>query len=125
LGGNEAFTDHALTPAKHTEIGDLIAQYERDPAKRAALEDARSHLARTAYAGSATTVRTMRLRRGWSQVRLAQLLGTSQSHVARIERGQDNLTLQTCRKLCNVLGVDLNALDEALRAQEESKEGSN
>lgn len=65
------------------------------------------------------TVRTLRLRKGWSQTQLAETIGTSQSHVARIERGDQNLAIQTCRRLADVLAVDMNALAQALRQQEE------
>jgi transcriptional regulator with XRE-family HTH domain len=60
----------------------------------------------------------LRLRKGWSRTRLAEALRTSQSHVARIERGTENLTIETCRKLAKALDIDLNALDLALRRQE-------
>ena len=63
-------------------------------------------------------MRAFRLRKGWSQTRLAEELSTSQSHVARIERGTENLTIETCRKLSTVLGIDLNTLDQALKRQE-------
>ena len=48
----------------------------------------------------------------------AKALGTSQSHVARIERGTENLAIETCRRLCGVLGIDMNTLDQSLRRQE-------
>jgi len=63
-------------------------------------------------------VHTLRLRKGWSQARLAAELGTSQSYIARIERGKENLTVKTCRKLSWALGIDLNTLDQMLRRQE-------
>jgi transcriptional regulator with XRE-family HTH domain len=63
-------------------------------------------------------VRALRLRRGWSQSQLAEAIKTSQSHIARIERGTENVTIQTCRRLCAALGIDMNTLDQALRRQE-------
>jgi len=82
------------------------------------LEEGRRWVARTFYGEEGDTVRTLRLRKGWSQTRLAEALGTSQSHVARIERGTENLTIETCRKLGMVLDVDMNTLDAMLRRQE-------
>ena len=67
------------------------------------------------YAQDGDTLRSLRLRHGWSQGRLAAAPATSQSHVARIERGTGNLTIATCRKLANVFGIDLKTLDEILR----------
>lgn len=106
------------TPAKHTEISDLIAQWEKDDRKRAALEDARRWIADAFYEEDGDTVRTLRLRKGWSQTRLAEELATSQPHVARIERGTENLAITTCRKLCDALEIDMNTLDLVLKRQE-------
>ncbi len=105
-------------PAKHTSIKDLIGKWERDSKKRAALEEGRRWVADTFHGEDGDTVRTLRLRKGWSQTRLAEALGTSQSHVARIERGTENLAIETCRKLCAALDIDMNTLNLALARQE-------
>lgn len=105
-------------PAKHTSISRLAAEWEQDPKGRAALEEGRQWVADTFYGEDGDTVRALRLRKGWSQTRLAEELATSQSHVARIERGTENLTIETCRKLSRALGVDLNTLDQVLKRQE-------
>jgi len=108
----------AQAPAKHTAIDSLIGQWEKDDKRRAALEEARQWVADTLHVEDGDTVRTIRLRKGWSQTRLATEISTSQSHVARIERGTENLAVGTCRKLCSALEIDMNALDKALRHQE-------
>lgn len=105
-------------PAKHPPIGDLVGQWEQNDKRRAALEEARRWVAETFHGEEGDTVRTLRLRKGWSQARLAKELGTSQPHIARIERGTENLAIETCRKLCIALEIDMNALDQALRRQE-------
>lgn len=79
--------------------------------------------AKVDYGEDGDTVRTLRLRKGWSQARLAAELGTSQSHIARIERGTENLTIETCRKLSRALRIDLNTLDRALKRQETIAQG--
>ncbi|MFB1488914.1 MULTISPECIES: helix-turn-helix domain-containing protein [unclassified Thiocapsa] len=116
------FEDYAVpkakAPARHVTIGDLVECWEQNPEKRAAIEEGRHWVAETFYPGDGDTVRTLRLRKGWSQTRLAEALGTSQSHVARIERGTENLAIQTCRKLAAALDIDLNTLDQALNRQE-------
>jgi ribosome-binding protein aMBF1 (putative translation factor) len=116
------FEDHAIprvdTPAKHTAIKDLVGSWSKNEQRRAALEQARKWVADSFHGGDGDTVRTLRLRKGWSQARLAADLGTSQSHVARIERGTENLSIETCRRLCVALGINMNTLDEALRRQE-------
>lgn len=108
-------------PAPHFKpIGDIVERWNRDSKRRQSLEDARRWVARKVLSDEGETVRTMRLQKGWSQVQLAARLGTSQSHVARIERGTENLSLDTCRRLCIALGVDMNTLDSALKRQEQS-----
>lgn len=48
---------------------------------------------------------------GMGQEELADALGVSQAHVSRLERGLTNPTLETLRRLQEVLGVRLLALD--------------
>lgn len=105
-------------PPKHRPIGEVAAEWARDEKRRQALAEARQWVADTFHGQDGDTVRTLRLRRGWSQSRLAEAIGSSQSHVARIERGTENLAMQTCRRLCEVLEIDMNTLDQALRRQE-------
>ncbi len=116
------FDDHAIrgfeTPPNHVVVGDLVAEWEKDDKRRKTIEEARGWFADTFHIEDGDTVRTLRLRKGWSQVHLAKELGTSQSHIARIERGTENLAIDTCRRLCGVLGIDMNTLDQALRRQE-------
>ncbi len=111
-------TPQPKPPAKHSAIGDLVGQWEKDDKRRVALEDARRWAADTFHGEDGDTVRTLRLRKGWSQSRLAKELGTSQPHIVRIERGTENLVIDTCRRLCGALEVDMNVLDQALRCQE-------
>ena len=116
------FDDHATrlveTPPNHVVVGDMVAKWEKDDKRRKAIEEARGWVADTFHAGDGDTVRTLRLRKGWSQTQFANELGTSQSHVARIERGTENLAIETCRRLCGALGIDMNTLDLSLRRQE-------
>lgn len=106
------------TPAHHKSINDLVGKWSKDETRRAALEQARRWVADSFHSEEGDTVRMLRLRKGWSQAQLAAELGTSQPHVARIERGTENLTIDTCRRLCTALGIDMNTLDAALRRQE-------
>jgi len=114
--------DHAIrraeTPPRHVAVGEMVAKWEMDERRSKVIAEARGWVADTFHAEGGDTVRTLRLRKGWSQMQLAKVLGTSQSHVACIERGTENLTIETCRRLCGALGIDLNTLDQALRRQE-------
>ena len=49
----------------------------------------------------------LRLRKGMSQARLAHLLGTQQSAIARLEGGGDNITISRLQKIANLLGAEL------------------
>ena len=105
-------------PASYTSIDDLVHELESDAGRKAAIEKGRRWVAETFHGDDGVTVRTMRLQIGWSQAELAKEIGTSQSHIARIERGTENLAIRTCRKLCNALKIDMNTLDLALQRQE-------
>ena len=122
------FDDHTrsgeTTPASHKPIGELLNRWSKDTDRRAAIERARSWVADTFHSEDGVTVRTLRLKKGWSQTQLAKELGTSQSHVARIERGTENIAIDTCRRLCVALGIDMNTLDGALRQQENIAQAS-
>src|SRR5699024_5476341 len=107
----------AAAPEAHTSIGDLVAQWNANPARRKAMQDARRWVADPFHDEDGDTLRTLRLQKGLSQQQLASIIGTSQSHIARIEGGADSLNIDTCRRLSKALGIDLNTLDQALLQQ--------
>ncbi|MDQ2839750.1 MAG: helix-turn-helix domain-containing protein [Acidobacteriota bacterium] len=45
----------------------------------------------------------LRRHRGWSQLKLATAMGTSQSAIARMENGHENITLDTLQRLVSAL----------------------
>ncbi|WP_051234211.1 helix-turn-helix domain-containing protein [Halomonas halocynthiae] len=114
----------AQAPGCATSIQDVVANSEKNPRKKAALERARARIADQVSRGDGDTVKSLRLRKGWSQTTLSTLLGTSQSHVARIERGSENVTWETMRKLCDTLDVDMNTIDTMLQRQRSAFESS-
>jgi len=105
-------------PANFTAIGDLATRWDKSEERHKYMQDARHWLVDTFHVNEGDTIRSLRLRKGWSQARLAEEIGTSQSHIARIERGTENLAIETCRRLTEALGVDMNTLNDALRRQE-------
>jgi len=109
--------DASPAPAGFTNIDDLVAEFEKDPEAQAALAEGRKWVVETYY-DDFETISAIRLKKGWSQTHLAEVMGTSQSHIARIEKGRDNLTLKTLRGLCKALDIDMNTLDAALYRQE-------
>lgn len=110
-----------LSPPGFRALDDYLAELEADPKKSSLMAKARRAMVSASAGNSERSLTDLRLGCGLSQNRLAQLASTSQSHIARIERGTENLTISTCRKLCDVLGVDMNTLDKALAKQSENR----
>jgi transcriptional regulator with XRE-family HTH domain len=57
-----------------------------------------------------TTVRKLRLKRGWSQDIFADRSGLNRAHVGEIERGESNVTIQTLKIIADTLGVKIHRL---------------
>jgi transcriptional regulator with XRE-family HTH domain len=56
------------------------------------------------------TIRSLRLKQGWSQDVFADKSGLHRAHVGEIERGESNVSLQTLKTVADTLGcrvVDL------------------
>ncbi len=58
----------------------------------------------------AAIVEAVRLARGWSQADLARTVGYSQSWVSRVVNGQQSLTLDQVREVCERLGIPIHLL---------------
>ena len=56
------------------------------------------------------TIRTLRLKRGWSQDLFADRSGLNRAHVGEIERGESNVTIQTLKIVADTLGVRIRDL---------------
>ena len=50
-------------------------------------------------------IRDARIKKGWSQLDLAQRVGISQPDISAIEKGKKNITLETLIQLCRVLNI--------------------
>lgn len=100
-------------PDGFEEIDTIIEARERDEAGRAGLQRARVRLSQ-ALRDRASPLAVLRLQRGWSQKQLAEAIGTSQPHIARIENGRDNVMLETANQLARALGVSLEEINTAL-----------
>jgi DNA-binding XRE family transcriptional regulator len=105
----------AAIDSEFQDIDEVVKADERNDVRRQHIERARKTIAGRLPRETAG-IAALRLNKGWSQLRLAQELGTSQSHIARIEAGQDIL-LDTARRLAKALGVSLLDIDEATRAR--------
>lgn len=109
-----------------SRIEDVIARHEKNPKRRAAIERARSRLGRQVAAiENGDSLTSFRLRKGFSQAQLAELIGTQQPYIARLENGGvPKLSAPMIRKLRDALGVTADQIVDALpgAAEEEGKE---
>lgn len=65
-------------------------------------------------------IRTIRERRGWSQGKLAEVLGAHPQNVSQIERGVRGVSLQQVVRMARILGV---STDEILGEREQDSGG--
>lgn len=98
-------------PAGFGFLDDLVNEVEADPTLQAGLAEARRMLA-AERRDAAPTLAGLRLEQGFSQMQLAERLGTSQAAVSQLEGGQRQPGLPLLRKLAQALRVDLNTLDQ-------------
>jgi len=101
-------------PEDHGDIDSIVARHEQDERRRKAIEEARRWVADTYYTEQPQSIRNLRLKKGWSQSRLAAEVGTSQPHIARIERGTEDVRISTIERLAAALGVKNSDLFEIL-----------
>lgn len=96
------------------DISDIIREREADHEKAARLERARQRLAARLHAEEVPTLALLRLRKGWSQAKLARVIGTSQSAIAMFEAGRREPYASNVAALATALGVSADTVLEAL-----------
>lgn len=73
----------------------------------------------------AESIKALRTRQGWSQEKLANEAFVSESHIAQIERGERNASLEVLYRIAEALDVTVPALfatDKALRTTKADRE---
>jgi len=101
--------------AKTKSVNSLIEKFKaRSASFEGHLKTARSATA-TALYGDEVSVRTLRLKKGWSQADLAGHIGSYQSHIAKIESGRDNLALDTVLKLATAFSISSGEMCDILK----------
>lgn len=118
------FTGKPLTAPRSPRTGRLsISEQTRlreqsDPAYAQRMARARTTLANSfKEIGYAHTLSNKRLAKGLSQAQLAEMIGTSQSHIAKIEAGSVNIYLDTAAKLAKALAISLDELQSLIDAK--------
>jgi DNA-binding XRE family transcriptional regulator len=110
----------ALLPEGFEDIDDVVAEAEANPKRAAHMERARRDLAER-EPDRIKGLAALRLRKGWSQKRLAAEIGTSQPHIARLEIGHEDILMETARRLAAALGVSIIDIDAALLARDQQQ----
>lgn len=81
---------------------ELLAE---NPAMAAKVSAARQKISRS-LPHEGKTLRRLRMEKGLSQAALAEMIGTSQSHIARLEKNPSSMLLDTAERLGGVFDVD-------------------
>lgn len=100
------------------DIDDLVAEFERTPESAQAIADGRKWVADTFYSDRPDSIAQLRLRKGWSQAKLAKRADTSQPYIARLELNRVDPQLSTVRKIARALGVPAATLMQAICPEE-------
>lgn len=95
-------------------IDDLIANLELESEWSEAFAESRKEIA--AEVGAISKLAELRLARGLSQRRLAELSGCSQPQLARLERGKGNPSIGTLRRVASALSVTIESAVSAFEA---------
>lgn len=103
---------------KNTAFSKLIARLDASEEHKQGMAEARSWVAEKVLAEEGDTIRTLRLKKGLNQTKFAELLGTTQAQVARLEKGNTDPQRSTCKKLREVLGISADTLEEIMDRQE-------
>lgn len=100
-----------------SSLQSLIEEFEGDAEFAAHLAEARQEFAATWYQDETNTLTSLRLSSGMSQAKLAEAAGTTQSYIARIERGQSDPGTEMIDRLAQALGLTAERVFLAVREQ--------
>lgn len=56
------------------------------------------------------TIKELRLQKGLSQERLAELCDLHRTYISDVERGERNVSLVNIEKICKALGVSISSI---------------
>jgi ribosome-binding protein aMBF1 (putative translation factor) len=96
--------------ARGSVRGTIARRENRDPAYAARMAAARARVGQSVFSDEPNSIAAVRLRMGLSQTKLAEKIGTSQSHIAKIEGGKTRIHFSTAIQLADALAISLDAL---------------
>lgn len=102
----ERWRETVKQQGKTAPFASVAAKYEADPLKKLALEAARQKLAPRLQAIAPSTLRNLRLTRGFSQAALATQIDSTQAQIARWESGKTDIQASSIVRLGVALKVD-------------------
>lgn len=105
------------TPASSIPLEDFLNEFADDQEVQRSLTQNRKALAKSLYADEPDTFTYLRLSAGLSQQALADRAGTTQSYVARIEKGIADPSTAMIVRLAQALGIDDVSAFSAIRNQ--------
>ena len=108
----QADLSRTALPTQALDIDGMISRLEEAGFGRA-ICDARADYMRDACLDPTPSLKTLRARCGLTQAKLATLVGTSQSRIARIEAKREDMSFTFARRLAGALGVSLDNLAAA------------
>ena len=103
----------AQLPAGAIDIDDLVDMFSEEPELSEAISKGRKWVSDSFY-NEEITLASLRLKSGYSQRQLADVIGTSQPYIARLEAGQVKPQLDTLEKLAKALSIKTYELTAAL-----------
>jgi len=104
-----------------TSLDEFLKEFDGDAEVQAAFTESRRQLAETLYADEPQSFSALRLKVGLSQAALAQRVGTTQSYIARVEKGTLDPSTEKVVQLAEALGVAESTAFAAIRYQISSR----
>lgn len=96
----------SITAAQHMDIDDLISELcNEDPRLEAAMSVGSKWVSQKFYADQPPSFKKLRTSSGFTQAQLAKKIETSQSYIARLEKGELSPGYDVYKRLSDALGV--------------------
>lgn len=96
-------------------IGELLAQGKISESD---LHDGRGWVAEALSDGQPDSLKTLRLRAGYSQAQLAEIIGMKQPNVCEFEAGKRKPNIDTLKKLADALGISTDVVLKSINQSE-------